>query len=123
MRFAGRDGVLAGAARTRTRGPRARAQRQRSRRRGPSGPAGTPADPSTGRRRTREQRRNRRSAAFDLLAVVAAVALVGFGLANLYLVGAADLAVRQGVIAAVGGLALAVCWRFRVRYLSLLGWA
>ena len=56
------------------------------------------------RRRTLEQRRRRRSNAFDLLAVVAALALVGFGLANLYLIGEPQLAARQGLIAA-GGVA------------------
>jgi cell division protein FtsI/penicillin-binding protein 2/cell division protein FtsW (lipid II flippase) len=75
------------------------------------------------RRRTREQRRNRRSAAFDLLAVLAAVALVALGMANLYLVGAADLAARQGLIAAGGVLALAVFWQVRVRFLGVLAWA
>jgi cell division protein FtsI/penicillin-binding protein 2/cell division protein FtsW (lipid II flippase) len=88
--------------------------------------AGTPGpqtDARGSRRRTREQRRNRRSGAFDLLAVVAALALVGLGLANLYLIGATELAVRQGVNAAVGLLALAVFWRIRVRYLAVLGWA
>ena len=84
---------------------------------------GTDADAGAGRRRTREQRRNRRSAAFDLLAVLAAVALVGLGMANLYLIGAADLAARQGLIAAGGVLALAVFWRVRVRFLGVLAWA
>jgi cell division protein FtsI/penicillin-binding protein 2/cell division protein FtsW (lipid II flippase) len=74
------------------------------------------------RRRTRQQRRDLRSNAFDLLAVVAALALVGLGLANLYLAGAPELAARQGVIAAGGVLALAVFWRSRVRYLGVLGW-
>jgi cell division protein FtsI/penicillin-binding protein 2/cell division protein FtsW (lipid II flippase) len=75
------------------------------------------------RRATREQRRNRRSAAFDLLAVVAAGGLVFLGIANLYLIGARDLAVRQALIAAGGVLALAVFWRVRVRYLAVLAWA
>jgi cell division protein FtsI/penicillin-binding protein 2/cell division protein FtsW (lipid II flippase) len=75
------------------------------------------------RRRTREERRNRRSSAFDLLAVVAALSLVGLGLANLYLVGDTELAARQAMIAAGGLLALAVFWRVRVRYLGVLGWA
>ena len=75
-----------------------------------------------GRRRTREQRRNRRSTAFDLLAVLAAAALVGLGIANLYLIGAADLAARQGLIAAGGVLALTVFWRVRVRFLGVLAW-
>src|SRR3954454_4628105 len=86
-------------------------------------PARPPKDRRRGRRRTREQRRNLRSGAFDLLAVVAALALVGLGLANLYLDGDTGLAARQGVIAAGGGLALAVFWRVRVRYLRVLGWA
>src|SRR3954470_14873418 len=87
------------------------------------GPAGSTPDRRESRGRLREQRRNRRSGAFDLLAVVAALALVGLGLANLHLVGATELAVRQGMIAAGGVLALAVFWRVRVRYLGVLGWA
>ena len=88
--------------------------------------AGGVAPPRAARRRprrTRQQRRNRRSGAFDLLAVVAALALVGLGLANLHLIGATELAERQGLIAAGGVLALAAFWRFRVRYLTILGWA
>src|SRR4051794_8617359 len=88
-----------------------------------SEPAGAPTDAGGSRRWTRQQRRNLRSSAFDLLAVVAALALVGLGLANLYAVGATELAVRQGMIAAGGVLALAVFWRVRVRYLGVLGWA
>src|SRR4051794_320885 len=88
-----------------------------------AGPAGPPVDGRRSRGRTRQQRRNRRSGAFDLLAVVAALALVGLGLANLRLIGATDLAARQGVIATVGIVALALCWRFRARYLAVLGWA
>src|SRR3954447_24169371 len=87
-----------------------------------AGPAGPPSDGRRSRGRTRQQRRNRRSGAFDLLVVVAALALVGLGLAKLYLVGATELAVRQGMIAAGGVLALAVFWRVRVRYLGVLGW-
>jgi cell division protein FtsW (lipid II flippase) len=75
------------------------------------------------RRRSRQQRRNRRSAAFDLLAVVAALALVGLGLANLHLIGDTELAARQGTIAVGGMLAFAAFWQFRVRYLGVLGWA
>src|SRR3954452_12218071 len=85
-------------------------------------PAEALADPRGRRRRTREQRRNRRSGVFDLLAVAAALALVGFGLANLRLIGETALATRQALIAGGGVLALAVFWRFRVRYLSVLGW-
>src|SRR3954451_12951833 len=81
-----------------------------------------PKDRRRGRRRSRERRRNLRSGAFDLVAVVAALALVGLGLANLYLIGETDLAERQAVIAAGGLLGLAVFWRVRVRYLGILGW-
>ena len=87
------------------------------------GPTRAPAALGVGRRRTREQRRNNRGTAFDLLAVLAAVALVGLGLANLYLVGEAELAARQGLIAAGGVLALAAFWRVRVRFLGVLAWA
>jgi cell division protein FtsI/penicillin-binding protein 2/cell division protein FtsW (lipid II flippase) len=86
-------------------------------------PSAVPEDVRGSRRRTRDERQRLRSGAFDLLAVVAALALVGFGLANLYLIGATDLAARQGVIAAIGVVTLAVFWRFRARYLSVLGWA
>ncbi|MGY1753501.1 FtsW/RodA/SpoVE family cell cycle protein [Blastococcus sp. SYSU D01042] len=75
-----------------------------------------------GRRPTREQRRRRRGAAFDLLAVLAAGGLVFLGIANLYLIGFRELAVRQALIAAGGVLALAVFWRVRVRYLGVLTW-
>ncbi|MGY1641825.1 FtsW/RodA/SpoVE family cell cycle protein [Geodermatophilus sp. SYSU D00703] len=88
-----------------------------------AGPAGPLGDAGGTRRRTRAERRNRRSSAFDLLAVVAALALVGLGLANLYLIGETELAARQAMIAAGGLLALAVFWRVRVRYLGVLGWA
>src|SRR4051794_41820013 len=88
-----------------------------------AGPAGPPVDGRRSRGRTRQQRRNRRSGAFDVLAVVAALALVGLGLANLYLVGATELAVRQGMIAAGGVLALAVFWRGPVPHPRRLGWA
>jgi cell division protein FtsI/penicillin-binding protein 2/cell division protein FtsW (lipid II flippase) len=81
-----------------------------------------PAGAGPSRRPTREQRRNRRGSAFDLLAVVAALALVGLGLANLVLVGDTELAARQALIAAGGLLALAVFWRVRVRFLGVLGW-
>ena len=72
-----------------------------------TGPAVPPPPPPAKRvrrrRRTWQERRNRRSAAFDLLAVVAALGLVGLGLANLAITGQAELAARQGMIA-VGGL-------------------
>ena len=54
---------------------------------------------------------------------MAALVLVGLGLANLYLTGAVELAVRQGMIAGGGVLALALFWRVRVRLLGVLGWA
>ena len=53
---------------------------------------------------------------------MAALALVGLGLANLHLVGATEHAARQALIAAGGVLALAAFWRVRVRYLGVLGW-
>jgi cell division protein FtsI/penicillin-binding protein 2/cell division protein FtsW (lipid II flippase) len=84
-------------------------------------PAGARSDDRASRGSARERRRNRRGAAFDLLAVVAALALAGLGLVNLYLIGAPELAVRQGLIAAGGLLALAIFWRVRVRYLGVLG--
>ncbi|SEO83953.1 FtsW/RodA/SpoVE family cell cycle protein [Trujillonella endophytica] len=86
-----------------------------------TGPAVSPRT-GGGRRPTRQERRDRRSAAFDLLAVVAALALVGLGLANLYLIGERELAARQALIAAAGVLALAVFWRVRVRFLGVLAW-
>ena len=63
------------------------------------------------RRRTRQQRRNLRSGAFDLLAVLAAVALVLLGLVNLYLIDAVELAARQAMIAVGGVLVLALFLR------------
>ena len=89
-----------------------------------NGPTQPPAAPRRGpRRRSRQQRRNLRSGAFDLLAVVAALALVGLGLANLYLNDAPELAARQAMIAGGGMLALALFWRVRVRMLGVLSWA
>jgi cell division protein FtsI/penicillin-binding protein 2/cell division protein FtsW (lipid II flippase) len=87
-----------------------------------TGPAAPPPVPHGERRkRTWQQRRNWRGSAFDLLAVVAALALVGLGLANLHLTGADELALRQGTIAVGGVLALGLFWRFRVRLLGILG--
>jgi cell division protein FtsI/penicillin-binding protein 2/cell division protein FtsW (lipid II flippase) len=89
-----------------------------------SGPAQPPTAPRRRRpRRSRQERRNLRGGAFDLLAVVAALALVALGLANLYLIGAPELATRQAVIACGGVLALALFWRVRVRMLGVLSWA
>jgi cell division protein FtsI/penicillin-binding protein 2/cell division protein FtsW (lipid II flippase) len=85
-------------------------------------PAAVPADAPGDHGTTREQRQKVRSGVFDLLAVVAAMVLVGLGLANLKVIGEPALATRQGIIAAGGLLALAVFWRFRARYLTALGW-
>ena len=87
-----------------------------------TGPAVPPPARARRRRRTWQERRNRRGAAFDLLAVAAALALVGLGLANLALTGTPELAVRQAMIAGGGLLALIAFWRFRVRLLGVLGW-
>ncbi|TNC22224.1 FtsW/RodA/SpoVE family cell cycle protein [Amycolatopsis alkalitolerans] len=62
------------------------------------------------------------SGAFDLLAVVAMVVLVGLGLLNLYAIGGTSLAGHQAIIAAAGVLALAVFWRLRASVLTVLGW-
>jgi cell division protein FtsI/penicillin-binding protein 2/cell division protein FtsW (lipid II flippase) len=89
-----------------------------------NGPVQPPAAPRRRRpRHSRQERRNLRSGAFDLLAVVAALALVVLGLANLYLVGAPELATRQAMIAGGGVLALALFWRVRVRMLGVMSWA
>ena len=87
-----------------------------------TGPAVPPPARARRRRRTWRERRHRRGAAFDLLAVVAALALVGLGLANLSLTGTPELAVRQAMIAGGGLLALTAFWRVRVRLLGVLGW-
>ncbi len=122
MSIPGQDGAWAGGGRSR-RWSRRRRRHLRSGTIGPVvGPDGSRPGARSSRRRTRQQRRDLRSNAFDLLAVVAALALVGLGLVNLYLAGAPELAVRQGVIAAGGVLLLAVFWRVRVRYLGVLGW-
>jgi cell division protein FtsI/penicillin-binding protein 2/cell division protein FtsW (lipid II flippase) len=68
------------------------------------------------------RRRDTGGVAFDLLAIVAALVLVGLGLANLDAVDSLDMAVRQSAIAAAGVLLLASLWRFRTRLLTVLGW-
>ncbi|MGY1603981.1 FtsW/RodA/SpoVE family cell cycle protein [Geodermatophilus sp. SYSU D00815] len=106
------------------RGSRRWTRQQRRRFRGGPAEPDTPPEVSLAAlRRTRDRRRTRRANAFDLLAVVAALTLVVLGLANLHLIGDTELAVRQGLIAAGGVLALAVFWRVRARYLGVLGWA
>ena len=76
-----------------------------------SGSAGRPRLSHGDRRRTREQRKNLRSGAFDLLAVVAALVLVGLGLANLYLTGAVELAVTVPGALLCFGLRMLALWR------------
>ncbi|WP_308259099.1 FtsW/RodA/SpoVE family cell cycle protein [Pseudonocardia sp. H11422] len=82
----------------------------------------TDAVPGRERGSSRQRRRQRLGGAFDLLAVVAALVMVGLGLANLWAVDGMAMAVRQAVIAGVGVLLLALLWRFRVRLLTVLGW-
>ena len=77
-----------------------------------------------GRRRVPRWRLPRLAAgAFDLLAVLAMVVLVGLGLLNLYAIGGSSLAWHQLVIAGAGLLGLAVLWRLRASLLTVLGWA
>lgn len=63
-----------------------------------------------------------RGGAFDLAAIVGALALVGLGLANLYAVDGPGLAIRQAMFAVAGLVLVALFWRFRVRMLTVLGW-
>jgi cell division protein FtsI/penicillin-binding protein 2/cell division protein FtsW (lipid II flippase) len=65
---------------------------------------------------------DRRGVAFDLVAVLAALVLVGLGLANLLAVDGIEQATRQGTIAAAGVVLLVALWRFRERLLVVLGW-
>lgn len=69
----------------------------------------------------RPHRRDHRGVTFDLLAVVAALVLVGLGLANLVVSDGAPMALRQAVVAVAGVVVLALFWRFRVRLLTVLG--
>ncbi|HJQ46592.1 MAG TPA: FtsW/RodA/SpoVE family cell cycle protein [Amycolatopsis sp.] len=62
------------------------------------------------------------SGAFDLVAVLAMVVLVGLGLLNLYAVGGRSLAEHQLLIAGAGLLGLLVFWRVRASVLTVLGW-
>ena len=70
---------------------------------------------------TRPRRRDARGVAFDLLAVIAAIVLVGFGLANLVVSDGVEMATRQAAVGAAGIVVLALFWRFRVRLLAVLG--
>jgi cell division protein FtsI/penicillin-binding protein 2/cell division protein FtsW (lipid II flippase) len=69
------------------------------------------------------RRRDTRGVTFDVVAVLAAVVLVGLGLANLYAVDGVDMAVRQAALGAVGVVLLAALWQFRMRVLTVLCWA
>ncbi|MHA6615807.1 FtsW/RodA/SpoVE family cell cycle protein [Pseudonocardia sp. DLS-67] len=68
------------------------------------------------------RRRDTGGVTFDVVAVLAAVVLVGLGLANLYAVDGVDMAVRQATIAAVGVVLLVMLWQFRMRVLTALCW-
>jgi cell division protein FtsI/penicillin-binding protein 2/cell division protein FtsW (lipid II flippase) len=77
-------------------------------------------DEPTPHRRLRP--RDRRGITCDVVAILAALVLVGLGLANLYAVDGVDMAVRQAAIAGAGIVLLAALWRFRMRLLMTLGW-
>src|SRR5256885_11616720 len=68
------------------------------------------------------RRRDTRGVAFDVVAVLAALVLVGLGLANLYAVDGVDMAVRQATIAGAGVVVLTALWQFRMRVLMVLCW-
>ncbi|WP_210716728.1 FtsW/RodA/SpoVE family cell cycle protein [Amycolatopsis acididurans] len=80
---------------------------------------------SSGRRRGLPRWRSFRLApgAFDLLAVLAMLVLIGLGVLNLYAIGGRSLAAHQLAIAAAGLLALLLVWRLRASVLVYLGWA
>ena len=61
--------------------------------------------------------------AFDVLAVLAMLVLVGLGVLNLYAIGGRSLVSHQLLIAAAGLAALVVLWRMRASLLVYLGWA
>lgn len=77
-------------------------------------------DTSPGHRRLRAK--DTRGVTCDVLAILAALVLVGLGLANLYSVDDVDLAFRQAAIAAAGIVLLTALWRFRAGLLMALGW-
>jgi cell division protein FtsI/penicillin-binding protein 2/cell division protein FtsW (lipid II flippase) len=58
----------------------------------------------------------------DVPAVIAALVVVGIGVANLWAVDGADLAVRQASYAVVGSALLAVMGRCRLRVFAILSW-
>ena len=77
-------------------------------------------DEPTGHKRLRPK--DTRGITCDVLAILAALVLVGLGLANLHAVDGADMALRQGAIAGAGIVLLAALWRFRMGLLMTLGW-
>jgi cell division protein FtsI/penicillin-binding protein 2/cell division protein FtsW (lipid II flippase) len=68
------------------------------------------------------RRKDARGITFDVVAIVAALVLVGLGLANLYAVDGVDMATRQAAVGAAGAVVLTALWRFRIRLLTALGW-
>jgi cell division protein FtsI/penicillin-binding protein 2/cell division protein FtsW (lipid II flippase) len=60
--------------------------------------------------------------AFDLLAIGAALVLVGCAVANLSVVDGVGFAARQASFAVVGMSVVALLWRLRLRLLGVLGW-
>jgi cell division protein FtsI/penicillin-binding protein 2/cell division protein FtsW (lipid II flippase) len=83
------------------------------------GSPGTPHEPPP-----KEKLRHKDSGgvAFDVLAILAAIVLVGLGLANLEAVEGPATAARQAAVGAVGIVLVGVLWRFRVGLLVVLGW-
>jgi cell division protein FtsI/penicillin-binding protein 2/cell division protein FtsW (lipid II flippase) len=77
-------------------------------------------EPPTEHKRLRPS--DTRGVSFDVVAVLAALVLVGLGLANLIAVDDLDQAIRQATVAAVGVVLLVALWRFRMRLLMVLGW-
>jgi cell division protein FtsI/penicillin-binding protein 2/cell division protein FtsW (lipid II flippase) len=68
------------------------------------------------------RRKDTRGVAFDVLAIVAALVIVGLGLANLYAVDGLVLAARQAAVTLAGVVLLVAMWRFRIGLLTVLGW-
>ena len=73
-------------------------------------------------RRRRRRRRDIGGVTFDVLAVLAALALILIGLANLYAVNDVEQATRQTTVAAAGVVLLVALWRFRAKLLMVVGW-
>lgn len=85
-----------------------------------TGPAGMSEPELTGS--SQDNRSPVRGRVFDLVAVLAAVALIGLGIANLWVVDGPGLAARQAAFALAGLVLSWVLGRWRVRLLDLLGW-